>query len=81
MTKRRPSDTNKSGILVEVSPFGTGFIEDKVTSARYGFHVSMLRSTNIPKDARVLAGTEVTFKADGSGMITVVSAPHKKQRS
>ncbi len=72
MSKRQHSD--KYGVLVELTPFGTGFIEDKVTSARYGFHISMLNSTNVPKDARKLAGTEVTFKADGSGIITNVIA-------
>jgi hypothetical protein len=74
MSKRQHSDTNKYGVLVELTPFGTGFIEDRVTSARYGFHISMLRSTKVPKDARTLAGTEVTFKADGSGIITHVIA-------
>lgn len=71
-------NSHKSGVLVELTPFGTGFIEDKVTSARYGFHISMLRSANVPKDARKLAGTEVTFKANGSGIITSVRALPKE---
>jgi hypothetical protein len=33
-----------------------------------------LSSTNVPRDARKLAGTEVTFKADGSGTIISVIA-------
>jgi hypothetical protein len=72
MPKQQQRDSDKYGVLVELTPFGTGFIEDKLTSARYGFHISMLRSANVPKDARKLAGTEVTFKADGSGIITSV---------
>jgi hypothetical protein len=74
MPKQQQRDSDKYGVLVELTPFGTGFIEDKLTSARYGFHISMLRSANVPKDARKLAGTEVTFKADGSGIITNVIA-------
>jgi hypothetical protein len=32
----------QTGPLTEISPFGTGFVEDR-KGARYGFHYSMIR--------------------------------------
>lgn len=56
----------RHGVLMEVSPFGTGFIMDKATEAWYGFHISMLGSISIE---HAPTGTEITFRLDRSGAI------------
>ena len=39
-----------TGRLVEISPLGTGFIEDSA-GARYGFHYSMLKTAQCASDS------------------------------
>jgi len=50
-----------NGKLAEVSPFGTGFIEDLSSDTCYGFHISMLFENNRPLDPTKLEGMQVRF--------------------
>ena len=57
------------GILYEVSPFGTGFIEDSSTGRIYGFHKSMLPS---PTELGRLEGAPVRFQLNTTGTVGLV---------
>jgi hypothetical protein len=64
----------RTGKLWELSPLGTGFLEDTATGARYGFHVSMMPGSIAPNDAPRLAGQHVRFEVHSNGAITGVTA-------
>jgi hypothetical protein len=57
------------GILYEVSPFGTGFIEDTKTGRLYGFHKSMLPSSAATQR---LEGASVRFQLDATNAVLAV---------
>ena len=57
------------GVLYEVSPFGTGFIEDTATGRMYGFHKSMLR---VVMAAGELEGAVVRFRLNSLGTVQSV---------
>jgi hypothetical protein len=59
----------QGGILYEVSPFGTGFIEDTATGQVYGFHKSMLQSAAA---AGRLEGAVVRFQLNSAGTVRTV---------
>jgi hypothetical protein len=57
------------GVLHEISPFGTGFIEDSSNGRVYGFHKSMLPfSIDIGK----LEGALVRFQLNAKGAVGAV---------
>jgi hypothetical protein len=59
----------QGGILYEVSPFGTGFIEDTATGRIYGFHKSMLQfSVGLGR----LEGAMVRFQLNSAGAVRSV---------
>lgn len=59
-------DNWHGGVLYEISPFGTGFIEDTQTGSIYGFHKSMLRSTS---NLSHLEGSTVKFHLNAIGTV------------
>jgi hypothetical protein len=64
---------NRIGKLSEISPFGTGFIEDVVTEACYGFHISMLFQTVRPDNPTKLEGTLVRFSVAADRVVDKVT--------
>jgi hypothetical protein len=56
----------QGGVLYEVSPFGTGFIEDTATGRVYGFHKSMLHSAVA---VGRLEGATVRFQLNSAGTV------------
>jgi len=56
----------QGGVLYEVSPFGTGFIEDTATGRVYGFHKSMLPSAVA---LGRLEGAAVRFQLNAAGTV------------
>ena len=54
------------GKLYELSPFGTGFVEDATTGRVFGFHRSMLPEV---ADWKRLEGAAVRFQLDSNGVI------------
>jgi len=66
-----------NGKLAEVSPFGTGFIEDLGSDTCYGFHISMLFENNRPVDPTKLEGMQVRFSlSDGRTVDSVCLVEH-----
>jgi len=61
-----------NGKLAEVSPFGTGFIEDLSSHSCYGFHISMLFENNRPLDPTRLEGMQVRFSLSDSQTVDSV---------
>lgn len=64
---------SRAGKLLEISPFGTGFIEDMSTGARYGFHISMLPPPVQPANSLDLTGRKVRFNVRHDGTIAEVT--------
>jgi hypothetical protein len=63
----------QTGRLTDISPFGSGFVEDK-KGARYGFHYSMIRDLKpeVPSNWQtLLSGKVVQFK-ESSGIVSEV---------
>jgi hypothetical protein len=60
------------GKLAEMSPFGTGFIEDMSNETCYGFHISMLFENNQPADPTKLEGMQVRFRLGSSQTVESV---------
>lgn len=58
------------GILYEISPLGTGFIEDSSTGRVYGFHQSMLPSAG--SAVALLEGAAVRFQLNPAGAVRIV---------
>jgi hypothetical protein len=73
MEIRQYSDA-RLGKLLELSPLGTGFVQDKATGTRYGFHVSMMPGSVAPSDAPGLDGQDVQFEVHKNGTITGLTA-------
>jgi hypothetical protein len=62
-----------TGRLVEISPLGTGFIED-LSGARYGFHRAMLPSAQTPAHPNwreVLEGRLVNFQINDGRVVSL----------
>ena len=57
------------GILHEISPFGTGFIEDTESGQIYGFYKAALAKA-VPMDR--LEGAQVRFQLDAAGVVLSV---------
>jgi hypothetical protein len=58
----------RKGKLAELSPFGTGFIEEEFTGRAFGFHTSMigLATSESPDE---LEGQSVRFQLSEDGKI------------
>ena len=63
------TDNWRGGVLYEISPFGTGFIEDSATGRVYGFHKSMLP---LPVNLGRLEGAPVRFQLDTAGTVRTI---------
>jgi hypothetical protein len=63
------------GKLVEISPFGTGFIEDVHEGGCYGFQMSMLPEHLQPFDPSSLEGSRVRFVISESGIVEGLCFP------
>jgi hypothetical protein len=64
----------KRGVLFEISPWGTGFIDESSTHRAFGFHHSMLSNFSGPADVNwsdVLEGQEVSFVEEAGKVSTV----------
>lgn len=73
----------KRGILFEISPWGTGFIDESSTHRALGFHHSMLSNFSEPINANwtdVLEGREVSF-VEVKGKVSAVRLTEKSTRS
>jgi hypothetical protein len=72
-----PTSTHlHNGKLAEVSPFGTGFIEDLSSDTCYGFHISMLFENNRLVDPTMLEGMQVRFSLSDSQAVDSVCLVH-----
>ncbi len=64
----------RHGILFEISPSGTGFLEDQVDGSVYGFHYSALVDGSRPDGltwAQWLEGRTVSFRIDEESICDV----------
>lgn len=64
----------RTGQLIEISPWGTGFIEDE-GGARFGFHYSMIKNREFPVDANwpeTLRDRPVQFKETDGVVVEVL---------
>jgi hypothetical protein len=63
----------QTGRLTEISPFGTGFVEDR-NGARYGFHYSMIRDLKaaVPSNWQTLLSDQVVQFKESRGIVTEV---------
>ena len=57
------------GTLHEISPFGTGLIEERSTGRVYGFHRSMLQN---PSNVRLVNGAAIRFQLNEAGTVQTV---------
>jgi hypothetical protein len=73
----------KRGILFEISPWGTGFIDELSTHRALGFHYSMLRNFSEPSGVNwpdALEGREVSF-IEEAGRVSAVKLAEKSSPS
>jgi hypothetical protein len=63
----------QTGRLTEISPFGTGFVEDE-KGARYGFHYSMIKglTSEVPSNWQVLLSDQFVQFKQSRGIVTEV---------
>jgi len=64
----------REGKLFELSPFGTGFIEEESTGLAFGFHISMIGSGGA-QAANELEGQSVRFTLTEEGKVEQVVLP------
>jgi hypothetical protein len=61
----------REGKLFEISPFGTGFVEEESTGRAFGFHTSMIGLAG-SKPPNELEGRSVRFTVSEDGRIVDV---------
>jgi hypothetical protein len=61
----------RKGKIFEISPFGTGFIEEESTGLAFGFDISMMGSTS-PRAPNELEGRSVRFTVTEEGKLEQV---------
>jgi hypothetical protein len=67
----------REGLLFEISPLGTGFVEEKSTGRAFGFHASMIGGA-CPLPAGDLEGEAVRFTLTEEGKIAEIELLHRR---